>query len=70
MIGAIDIRFLTVHEYHVVAYAAKGYRYKEIARFIKRSPKTVEKHINNVKAKYNIRGGIAWMRMMREFPGP
>lgn len=65
-----DITKLTLCEYHTIALAAKGYRMKEIAKMHDRSPKTVEKHITNVKRKFQIRGGVMWMGLLRMFPGP
>lgn len=61
---------LTPMQYKVVYWVAKGYSVKEVARLLDLSPKTVDKHKSNLKRNLGIRGGVKWMMLLREFPGP
>ncbi|MFO1427954.1 MAG: LuxR C-terminal-related transcriptional regulator [Steroidobacteraceae bacterium] len=47
---------LTRHELTVLVEVARGYRTAEIARALRRSPKTVEKHRTNLQRKLGLRG--------------
>lgn len=55
-LGAVPARRLTRQELAVLIEVASGHRTSDIARALRRSPKTVEKHRTSVQRKLGLRG--------------
>jgi len=52
----IDGEHLTARESEVVWYCAQGYTCAQIAEKLRRSPKTVERHKENVRTRFGLKG--------------
>jgi DNA-binding CsgD family transcriptional regulator len=54
---SIDLAALSPREDQVIRLMAQGFSAKEIARVVGASPRTVERHIDNMRAKLDARNG-------------
>jgi DNA-binding CsgD family transcriptional regulator len=63
-----DLSRLSGAERAVVQLLARGHTRREAAALLFRSLKTVETHVSAIRRKFNIKTGVEWMALLREFP--